>query len=272
MSTAVDATTTKYFNEVSRHKLPSLKEERELFTAYKAAQTRSELGSTHKERVEASQEKAAIGQKIACGYLRFVILQARRKTNDPQLLKDLISQGNVGLMIGVERFDLGHKVRFLTYAASWINVCMQEYLHKLGTVHVPSHTRKEMRRRRVQNVAKETTGSVKDFTFEEPNMTPIDGVTITAEDDTETQACSRECNMFDYMEQAALSRAEKLVLAYSYGLRGVEMKSDEIAQFLYELDGSLFQPEALDEMREIAIQKVRSLMAAKGIAAIRDVL
>lgn len=272
MSNAVDGITTKYFNEVSQHKLPSLKEERELFTAYKNAHMRAELGGTAKDRSEGARDKATIGQKIACGYLRFVILQARRRTSDPQLLKDLISQGNVGLMIGVERFDLKHNVRFLTYAASWINVCMQEFLHKLGTVHVPSHTRKEMRRKRIQESAQVAAGTLKDFSFEEPNTSPIENVVIQANDDTEVSASSGECNLLDYMEQADLTRLERMIVIYSFGLRGTEMKSCDLVQLFFELDGSIFDTKQIDRVRDSSITKLRSLMAAKGLTAIRDVL
>jgi len=272
MANAVDATTTKYFNEVSQYKLPSLKEERELFTAYKIAQTKAELGGTAKDRCDGVKEKSALGQKIACGYLRFVILQARRRTSDPQLLKDLISQGNVGLMIGVERFDLSHNVRFLTYAASWINVCMQEFLHKLGTVHVPSHTRKEMRRKRVQESAQMAAGTLKDFSFEEPNTSSLENIAIPSEDDTEALAVAGECNLLDYMEQAALTRLERMVVLYSFGLRGTEMKPPDVVQLFFELDGSIFDTKQIDRMRDSSIKKLRSLMAAKGLTAIRDVL
>lgn len=272
MSNSVDAVTTKYFNEVSLHKLPSLKEERELFTAYKIAQTKAELGGTAKDRAEGVKEKNTLGQRIACGYLRFVILQARRRTSDPQLLKDLISQGNVGLMIGVDRFDLKHNVRFLTYAASWINVCMQEFLHKLGTVHVPSHTRKEMRRRRVQESAQVAAGTLKDFSFEEPSTSSIDNVVIQGDDDTEKTAAESECNLLSYMDQADLTRRERMVLVYSFGLRGAEMKNTDIAQMFFELDGSVFDTKQIDRARDAAIKKLRALMAAKGLTAIRDLL
>lgn len=265
-------TTTQYFNEVSNYKLPSLKEERELFTAYKNAQTKAELGKTARERADGTQETKAIGQRIACGYLRFVILQARRRTNDPQLLKDLISQGNVGLMIGVARFDLKHNVRFLTYAASWINVCMQEFLHKLGVVHVPSHTRKEMRRRRLQESAQMAAGTLSDFSFEEPSTSDIEDAVVPATDDTESEAAAADCNLLDYMEQADLSRLERMVVVYSFGLRGTEMKSGDIVQLFFELDGSIFDTKQIDRLRDAAIKKMRSLMAAKGLAAIRDVL
>lgn len=254
---------SQYFIEVGRHKLPSAKEERELFTQYKAAQTRSELGRTAKEREEGARARIRIGQKIACGYLRFVMREARRKTNDPQLLKDLISQGNVGLMLGVEKFDPTREVRFLTYAANWIKVCMQEFLHKLGTVHVPSHTRKELRRRKIQDGV--------DTPFEEPNTTPIDEVSIASDENTEELAGASECDLFAYMEQADLNRAERLAVTYAFGLRGPELNAEDIVQLFYELDGSLFSLGSMEELTAAAMSKLKSLMVAKGITTINDI-
>lgn len=257
-----DALTSKYFNDVSRHKLPTLQEERRLFTAYKDAQTKAEIGRTTSDRTQGARDRAEIGKTIACGYLRFVILQARRKTSDPQLLKDLISQGNVGLMIGISKFDLAHGVRFLTYAASWIDVCMQEYLHKLGTVHVPSHTRKEMRKRR------KNANDLEAQLYEEPQVTSIDNVTLIADDETDQSPV--ENNLLHYLDLADLSRVEKLVIIYTHGLRGNELSLDDLSLFLFELDGSVFNRNQLEQMKQEGLRKMRSLMAAKGIAAMRD--
>jgi hypothetical protein len=259
-----DALTSKYFNDVSRHKLPTLQEERRLFTAYKDAQTKAEIGRTASERTQGARDRAEIGKSIACGYLRFVILQARRKTSDPQLLKDLISQGNVGLMLGISKFDLAYGVRFLTYAASWIDVCMQEYLHKLGTVHVPSHTRKEMRKRR-KNAA-----DLEAQQYEEPQVTSIANVTLIS--DIETDQAPIENDLFQYMMLADLTRAEQLVVIYAHGLRGNELCSEDIAQLFFELDGSVFSRNEIEQAKQAGLNKIKSLMAAKGITAMRDFL
>jgi len=263
MSDSTDPIAAKYFSEVGKHPLPTIKEERALFTAYKEAQTRAELGRTAHDRSEGARDRIRIGQNIACGYLRFVILQARRRTSDPQLLKDLISQGNVGLMIGVERFGLEFNVRFLTYAASWINVYMQEHLHKLSVVHVPSHTRKEMRRRKVQGGAP---------AIEEPIIGSLEGINIAAEDDTEEGAKNNECDMFAFMAQADLSRVERIVMVYCFGLRGVELNADDIVQLIYELDGSLFSAESVEGMRKESVKKLKELLDAKGIEQLSDLL
>ena len=271
MSDNLDPTASTYFNEVGKHKLPTKKEEVEFFTAYKQAQTRAELGQSAHERAIGEQARVQIGQKIACGYLRFVILQARRKTNDPQLLKDLISQGNIGLMIGIVRFDLSHNVRFLTYAASWINVCMQEHLHKLGVVHVPSHTRKEMRRKKTQENAQIALGNIRTSELEEPNTTPIEGLSIQSEINTENDVQHKESDVFFYMDKADLSRLERLILVYSFGLRGAEMDLDSLTQFLFELDGSIFSTSQIERIKNAAMGKIKELLNTIGIKQLNEV-
>jgi RNA polymerase primary sigma factor len=52
--------------------------------------------------------------------LRLVVSIARQFTKDPQLLLDLIQEGNIGLMRAVERFDYRRNLKLSTYAAWWI--------------------------------------------------------------------------------------------------------------------------------------------------------
>jgi len=271
META-DQTAAKYFAEVGAYKLPTPAEEREFFKAYDRARTQAEIAPTAKARAQADRERILIGQRIACGYLRFVILQASKRTRDKQLLKDLISQGNIGLMVGIEKFDLKHNVRFLTYAANWINVHMQEYFHKQNTVHVPSHTRKEMRRKRAAQVK---PGAPVEVLPEEPTLTPLseaNGLSVPSDDDTERSAGKNELNVFDVMEMAALTRVERLLLTYLFGLRGAELPEEELPQLFWELDGSIFSADQIEILKRGAVAKVKSLLAAKGINALSDVL
>lgn len=163
-------------------------------------------------------------------------------------------------MIGISKFDLAHGVRFLTYAASWIDVCMQEYLHKLGTVHVPSHTRKEMRKRR------KDVNDLEAQQYEEPQVTSIDNVVLVAEE-SESEDVPE---LLEYLVLADLSRAEQLTLIYSYGLRHTELTAEALAQFFFELDGSIFTRTQVEELKIEGLRKVKSLMAAKGIEAMRD--
>jgi DNA-directed RNA polymerase sigma subunit (sigma70/sigma32) len=175
-------------------------------------------------------------------------------------------------MRGVERFELSYKVRFLTYAASWIDVHMQEHLHKLGIVHVPSHTRKAMNKQRKQENQLGSYAPQASTAMREPTTTTLDDVDAPADDDTEQAAQHSECNLFEYMEQADLTRCERLVLIYYFGLRGTEMEADELVQFFYELDGSLFNANQISRMASEAMLKLKTLLHEKGVTTLNDVL
>ena len=88
-------------------------------------------------------------QRVIEGNLRFVIRSARRMTANPVHLQELISAGNVGLVLAVDRFDISRQTRFLTYAAWWIN---KEMLDEMGgsnsPVHVPTYLQKRVRKTR----------------------------------------------------------------------------------------------------------------------------
>src|SRR3990172_6515071 len=62
--------------------------------------------------------------------LRFVVKLALEYRNYGVGLKDLIQEGNIGLMTAVKKFDPGKGTRLITYAAWWIKSHMQEYILK----------------------------------------------------------------------------------------------------------------------------------------------
>jgi RNA polymerase sigma factor (sigma-70 family) len=72
---------------------------------------------------------------------------AKKFTSNPDYLQKLISAGNVGLVVAVDRFDIGRVSRFLTYAAWWINKeILDEMSASSSPVHVPAYLQKQMRK------------------------------------------------------------------------------------------------------------------------------
>lgn len=66
--------------------------------------------------------------KLVSAYLRLVVATATRFRNYGLPMPDLIQEGNIGLMLAVNRFDPERGVRFSTYAAWWVRSSMQEYV------------------------------------------------------------------------------------------------------------------------------------------------
>lgn len=72
--------------------------------------------------------------------LRFVVTIAQDYANLGLPLLDVISEGNIGLMIAVDRFDPSRGAKLSTYAAWWIRQTIKRALSNQGkTIRLPVH-------------------------------------------------------------------------------------------------------------------------------------
>jgi RNA polymerase sigma-32 factor len=99
---------------------------------------------TSEEEFEYGVRFAKTGDKEAAkiliqSHLRLVVKMARKFKNYGLPIIDLVSEGNLGLMQAVKKFDPQKGFRFATYAMWWIRAYMQDYilrswsLVKIGT-------------------------------------------------------------------------------------------------------------------------------------------
>lgn len=249
----------QYFKEVARHPLPTAKEEFANFTAYRAARVAAQLAAGVADREAKAQEVAKAAHKIAHGYLRFVVDTASKRTRSPELLLELIGEGNIGLMHAITKFEPERGNRFLTYAANWVKVKIAEHLHKLRPVNVPSHTRKETKKR---------GEPVADLSF-----ACVDNVVLVAPDDVATDVISRSFDAMALLGQAHLTRIEKLVLIYTYGLRGGEpLTPERVGLMIYCLDGTQFTSTRYEAAHSAALHKLRTHLSDEQVHALMDVL
>ncbi len=118
---APDASLTRYMQEIRKYPMLTHEEEERLARAWR---DHADDGAAHK-LVNAHLRLVA---KIAMGYRGYGLPVA-----------ELISEGNVGMMQAVKRFDPDRGFRLSTYAMWWIRAAIQEYiLHswslvKMGT-------------------------------------------------------------------------------------------------------------------------------------------
>jgi RNA polymerase sigma factor (sigma-70 family) len=116
---------SKYYEEICREPMLSKEEEEDLFRDLEDA------GLT-------DRQKTKIRDRIIRSHLRFVFKQAKYfSKNDPTLFKELISAGNEGLLVGMQKFDLGKGMRFLTYAGYWVNQRILKQMASLRIVSLP---------------------------------------------------------------------------------------------------------------------------------------
>lgn len=249
----------RYFLEVSRHPLPTRDEEIANFTAYRSARLAANLASSVADREALSAKAEALAKKIACGYLRFVVDRAKKRTRSPELMLELVSEGNVGLMRAIVKFEPSFQVRFLTYANNWINVHIQEHLYRLKVVNVPSHTRKESKKKRIP---------LDDLAF-----APIENVMVASDVNVSDDVISKNIDALAILAQAQLTPLEKLVLIYTYGLRGGEpLEPEAVSQVIYGIDGTQMTRAKYDEAHTRALVALKTHLGEENIHALSDIL
>ena len=140
---APEGNLSRYLQEIRKFPMLSAEEEYELAKRWK----------------EEGDEKAA--HKLVTSHLRLVAKIAMGYRGYGLPLGELISEGNVGMMQAVKRFDPDRGFRLATYAMWWIRAAIQEYiLHswslvKMGTTAAQKKLFFNLRRLKAQMSALE---------------------------------------------------------------------------------------------------------------------
>ena len=83
--------------------------------------------------LEAQNGSKAAKEKIVRSNLRFVVNVAKKYQNRGLELTDLISEGNIGLMTAIDRFDVSKGYHFISYAVWWIRQSITKAISEKGS-------------------------------------------------------------------------------------------------------------------------------------------
>lgn len=219
------------------NKIPLLTREEENELAVKAAR---------------GDEKAK--HKIVNANLRFVVNVAKKYQNRGLDLTDLISEGNIGLLTAIERFDVTKGYHFISYAVWWIRqAILKAICEKSRPIRLPLNRANGLVQ--IEKARKTLTGNkseeeeiaevagmlnmdsahVREIIRISRDMVSLDSALRPADADSATIGEFLEDDQYENPEQSAinmtvredidsvldsLSEKEAEVLRYRYGLNG----------------------------------------------------
>lgn len=111
-----------YISDLQSHHLLSAEEEFELFKRFR----------------EDNDEQAK--HLLILSNLRLVVSEAKKMVGNGLPLIDLISEGNLGLIKSIDKFDYNKGLRFSTYSVWWIRQTIKKAIVNLGRdIRIPSY-------------------------------------------------------------------------------------------------------------------------------------
>lgn len=215
-----DSTAQKYLKDIGSRKSLRKKEEKDLWYRYKYD---NDIGARNK-LVEAN--------------LKFVTNVAKQYKGRGLSYSDLISEGNVGLIRAIEKFDPERGYKAISYAVWWIKQAILEALEKrnsMGGDELPSER---------TNVDTETI----DDDTQSLTTNNTDEATITEEDEGGNE--DKRTKLIGLLN--VLDDRENEIISRNFGLNGSQPQTlEEIGEALN------ISKERVRQLKEVALKKMR---------------
>ncbi|MBO7583629.1 MAG: RNA polymerase sigma factor RpoD/SigA [Treponema sp.] len=224
---------------------------------------------TREEEVELC-EKARKGDKAAKdkiikANLRFVVKVAKKYQNHGLDLTDLISEGNIGLMTAIEKFEPSRGYHFISYAVWWINQSILKALsEKSRAIRLPLNRANELVRieyasnlingnvteaEEVEQIAQMTNMSevkVRELMAISNDMISLDAKVSSKESDNSTVSDYFEDETYERPEEATVNKALKADM--NKLLKTLKPNEAKVIRLRYGLNG--YKPMSLQEIGE----------------------
>ena len=215
----------------------------------------------------AKEIKARLKDEVIVGNLRFVVSVAKQYQNQGMSLPDLISEGNIGLIKSVDRFDSSSGVKFFSYAVWWIRQAIMASLNENSrTIRIPSNLIQDAQKNRRNNLNNSYDNP--NYNITESSLPYCIGLNreINEEGD-ELIDIIRDPNehnpesIFDSGDEikkrvsailSGLDEREKTIIEKYYGLNGVESNLDELGE---EFECT---KERIRQLKDKSIKKLRN--------------
>lgn len=188
--------------------------------------------------------------EILTSNLRFVFNIAGRYKGNGAAISDLISEGNLGLIKAIQKFDPDKNVKFISYAVWWVRNAMQEFIKKRQTY-----------------LAVEKEEDSLNSAVTEHRLTDDDDeyiiradVVLSDEEDEEIRELHENQKRIVDKLLASLSDRERYIVERYYGICGKEKNLEEIGKEIG------ITKERVRQIKEESLKKLRSNILLLGVS------
>lgn len=197
-----------------------------------------------RDKTISKEKKQELKHELVIGNLRFVVSIAKGYQNQGLDLLDLISDGNMGLLKAVDRFDPNSGLKFISYAVWWVKQSIMASLNENSrTIRIPSNLIQETQRSRKDNGSSDTNSTVNEISYTLPFCVCLNNQINEEGDelidiirDPNEQSPETIFQSADEVRKkvaailSVLDDREKVIIEKYFGLNGIESNLDDLGE------------------------------------------